>query len=120
MPNFSMTFGYTNSSWTLKADMVAEYCCRLINYMDRKKLQYCVPDAKPEDISDQPFLDLQSGYVARARDLLPRQGTGGPWKVVQNYFHDIPLLRYSRINDGRLTFGTTSRAKATAQPANQS
>lgn len=104
MPNFSMTFGYTNSSWTLKADMVAEYCCRLINYMDKKKIPFCVPEAKPGDTSDQPFLDLQSGYVMRARDRLPRQGTGGPWKVVQNYFHDIPILRYSRLNDGVLRF----------------
>ena len=104
MPNFSLTFGYTNSSWTLKADMVAEYTCRLINYMDKRNVPYCVPEASPSDVSDEPFLDLQSGYVVRAKDRLPRQGTNGPWKVVQSYFHDIPMLRFSKINDGILKF----------------
>lgn len=111
MPNFSMTFGYTNSSWTLKADMVAEYCCRLINYMDKKKIPFCVPEAKTEDISEQPFLDLQSGYVVRAKNKLPRQGNSGPWKVVQNYFHDIPMLRFSRLNDGILKFAETGNKR---------
>ena len=104
MPNFSMTFGYTNSSWTLKADMIAEYCCRLIKYMDKKNIAFCMPEPKAADISNKPFLDLQSGYVMRAKDKLPRQGNSGPWKVVQNYFHDMKMVRYSKINDGMLTF----------------
>ena len=104
MPNFSMTFGYTNSSWTLKADIIAEYCCRLIKYMDKKKIAYCVPEPSAQDASDAPFLDLQSGYVMRAKDKLPRQGNNGPWKVVQNYFHDIKTIRYSPLNDGNLRF----------------
>lgn len=104
MPNFSMTFGYTNSSWTLKADMIAEYCCRLIKYMDKKNIAFCIPEPNTADVSDQPFLDLQSGYVMRAKDKLPRQGNSGPWKVVQNYFHDMKMIRYSKINDGSLSF----------------
>lgn len=104
VPNFSMIFGYTNSSWTLKADLVSEFTCRLLNHMDKKGISYCVPEAQPEDLSDKPFLDLQSGYVMRAADRLPRQGHNGPWKVVQNYFHDIPMLRFGRLEDGVLKF----------------
>ena len=104
VPNFSMIFGYTNSSWTLKADLVSEFTCRLLNYMDKKGIPYCVPEASPEDAADTPFLDLQSGYIQRAAHRLPRQGRHGPWKVVQNYFRDIPMLRFSRLDDGILKF----------------
>ncbi|MDX1693579.1 MAG: NAD(P)/FAD-dependent oxidoreductase [Ketobacteraceae bacterium] len=104
VPNFSMVFGYTNSSWTLKADLVAEFTCRLINYMDKRGIPYCVPEAGPDDASDGPFLDLQSGYIQRAAHQLPRQGRRGPWKVVQNYFRDIPMLRFGRLDDGILKF----------------
>lgn len=109
VPNFSMIFGYTNSSWTLKADMVSEFTCRLLKYMDRKGIPYCVPEAQPEDASSDPFLDLQAGYVVRAADRLPRQGKNGPWKVVQNYFHDIPMLRYSKLDDGILKFAESKK-----------
>ena len=104
VPNFSMIFGYTNSSWTLKADLVSEFTCKLLNYMDEKGIPYCMPEAKPEDASDEPFLDLQSGYIQRAAHRLPRQGRNGPWKVVQNYFHDMSLLKLSRLDDGVLKF----------------
>ena len=108
VPNFSMIFGYTNSSWTLKADLVSEFTCKLLNYMDKKGIPYCVPEARPEDASDQPFLDLQSGYIQRAAHRLPRQGRSGPWKVVQNYFHDLSLLKFSRLDDGVLKFAEPS------------
>ena len=115
VPNFSMIFGYTNSSWTLKADLVSEFTCRLLNYMDKKGIPYCVPEAQPEDVSDKPFLDLQAGYVMRAVDRLPRQGNSGPWKVVQNYFHDIPMLRFGRLDDGVLKFARPGE-KSREQP----
>lgn len=111
LPNLTMIFGYTNSSWTLKADMVNEFTCRLLNHMDKEGIAYCVPEAKETDISNKPFLDLQSGYVVRAADKLPRQGNATPWKVVQDYFHDIPILKYSRINDGILRFSESTVPK---------
>ncbi|MCG8312076.1 MAG: NAD(P)/FAD-dependent oxidoreductase [Pseudomonadales bacterium] len=104
MPNFTMIFGYTNSSWTLKADLVSEYTCRLIKYMDNKGIPYCVPQAQADDYSNDPFLDLQSGYVVRAADRLPRQGTKGAWKVVQSYFYDLPLLKVHPAKDKALKF----------------
>ncbi|OUS28474.1 FAD-containing monooxygenase EthA [Gammaproteobacteria bacterium 45_16_T64] len=104
LPNMTMIFGYTNSSWTLKADMVSEFTCRLLNYMDKNSIRYCVPEAHQDDIADSPFLDLQSGYVARSADKLPRQGKSAPWKVVQDYFSDIPVLKFSQINDEGLRF----------------
>jgi len=111
LPNFSMTFGYTNSSWTLKADMIAEYCCRLINYMDKHGIPYCVPEARGDDYSDAPFLDLQSGYVARARHLLPRQGNSGPWKVIQSYLHDTAVIRFSKGSEPGLRFAKANPKK---------
>ncbi|MFV8571433.1 flavin-containing monooxygenase [Marinobacter sp. SBS5] len=111
MPNFSMTFGYTNSSWTLKADLIAEFCCRLINYMDKQGIPYCVPEAQDDDFSDEPFLDLQSGYVSRARHLLPRQGKSGPWKVIQSYLHDTSMIRFSKVNEPGLRFAKPSSRK---------
>ncbi|OUR89347.1 FAD-containing monooxygenase EthA [Gammaproteobacteria bacterium 42_54_T18] len=111
LPNLSMIFGYTNSSWTLKADMVNEFTCRLLNHMEKEGISYCVPEAKATDISTGPFLDLQSGYVVRAADKLPRQGNSTPWKVVQDYFHDIPILKYSQIDDGILLFSESKKRK---------
>lgn len=104
IPNFSMIFGYTNSSWTLKADLVAEFTCRLLNYMDKHRIPYCVPQPSDDDYAETPFLDLQSGYVMRAARQLPRQGAKGPWKVVQNYFRDIPMLRFRPVRDSGLHF----------------
>tara|TARA_A100001391_G_scaffold178050_1_gene142329 strand:- start:10323 stop:11819 length:1497 start_codon:yes stop_codon:yes gene_type:complete len=104
VPNMAMVFGYTNSSWTLKADLVAEYVCRLLNYMSRKGLRQVTPrDAEGCD-TDTSFLDLQSGYVQRAAHKLPRQGSKAPWKVLSNYLYDLPRLRYGRIDDDTLEF----------------
>jgi monooxygenase len=115
VPNAVLVFGYTNASWTLKADLACEYACRLINHMDRHGYQQAVARA-PDDVrTDDSVLDaLRSGYVRRAAASLPRQGTRGPWRVRQDYLRDIPVLRFGPIDDGVLEF---SRAPATAAKA---
>ena len=103
VPNFALTVGYTNASWTLKAELTSLYVCRLINYMDRRKLRSAVPRIS-EEVGEQPLLDLQSGYVQRALAELPRKGLKRPWTLRQNYPRDILDLRYGRLNDGALQF----------------
>jgi monooxygenase len=63
-----------------------------------------MPRRDPE-VSEQPFLDFTSGYVVRARDTLPKQGSHRPWKLYQNYFLDALMLRFGRVDDGVLEFG---------------
>jgi cyclohexanone monooxygenase len=104
VPNLANTFGYTNASWTLKADLTARYVCRLLNHMDARGLQVCTPVRDPA-VSAEPFLDFTSGYVQRALPLLPRQGDRKPWRLYQNYLKDLLALRYSPVADGVMRFG---------------
>lgn len=103
IPNFAYTVGYTNASWTLKADLVGEYVCRLLSYMDEHGLRAAVPVPDPS-ITEQPFMDFAAGYVLRALDTLPKQGDVEPWKLKQNYFHDMRTIRRGPIDDGALAF----------------
>jgi monooxygenase len=103
VPNFAYTIGYTNASWTLKADLVAEYVCRLLTYLDSHGLRSAVPVPDPS-IKEQPFMDFAAGYVLRALDQLPKQGDVEPWKLKQNYFHDMRTIRRGPIDDGALAF----------------
>jgi cation diffusion facilitator CzcD-associated flavoprotein CzcO len=109
VPNLASTFGYTNASWTLKADLTAEYVCRLLNHMDRTGTRICTPRLPEGEMEIEPWLDFPSGYVQRALAVLPRQGTKVPWKVHQNYALDLVALRYGKVDDGTMEF---SKAKA--------
>jgi cation diffusion facilitator CzcD-associated flavoprotein CzcO len=103
VPNFSYTFGYTNASWTLKADLTAGYLCRLLRHMDANGYAVAMPRREP-DLEEIPFLDFTSGYVQRARDILPKQASKQPWRVHQNYVKDIAALRWGKIEDGIMQF----------------
>ena len=103
VPNLIYTFGYTNSSWTLKADLTANYASRLFAYMDKHGLASATP-VSDAVIETRPFLDFTSGYVQRAIDIMPRQGAKAPWRLSQNYLRDLLMLRYARIADGTLEF----------------
>jgi cation diffusion facilitator CzcD-associated flavoprotein CzcO len=99
VPNLALTLGYSNASWTLKADLVAGYVCRVLTYMDAHGYAVCTPRAPDESQPLSPFLDLKSGYVLRAVDALPKQGAIRPWRLHQNYLRDIPLLRRGPLDD---------------------
>jgi cation diffusion facilitator CzcD-associated flavoprotein CzcO len=113
VPNAAMIFGYTNASWTLKADIAAEFACRLINYLDQNGYGSVVAHA-PAHVRgpDSVLSSLAAGYVRRGDDVLPRQGTEAPWTVLNNYLTDAPMLRYQPIDDGILQF--TPRPARTA------
>jgi len=103
VPNLAYTFGYTNASWTLKADLTANYVCRLLRHMDSHGYAIAVARRDPA-LGEQPFLDFTSGYVVRSLEILPKQGAARPWKVYQNYILDALALRWGRIDDGVLEF----------------
>ncbi len=105
VPNLALAVGYTNASWTLRADLSARWFCSLVRYLDRHGLavatpRYDEPDADGD--GERPLLDLTSGYVRRAADILPRQGRERPWRVVQSYLYDLAVMRLGRIDDGHL------------------
>jgi monooxygenase len=103
VPNLTMVIGYTNASWTLKADLVNRYVCRLLEHLDAEGYASATPVAPPEG-ADQPFLDLASGYVQRSVASLPRQGRRTPWRLHQNYLRDVGLLRRGPLEDEGMTF----------------
>jgi monooxygenase len=104
VPNLASAFGYTNASWTLKADLTSAYVCRLLNYMDTHGVRQCTPRNRDASLGAEPFLDFTSGYVQRALDTLPKQGSKAPWKLYQNYALDIVTLRFGKLNDGVMEF----------------
>ncbi|WP_108985912.1 flavin-containing monooxygenase [Candidatus Phycosocius bacilliformis] len=104
VPNLASAFGYTNASWTLKADLTAEYVCRLINHMDSNGQAYCVPQKGHEELEPAPWLDFTSGYVTRAMASFPKQGHVSPWKVHQNYLLDLLAFRFGKLDDSVMHF----------------
>jgi len=104
LPNFAQAFGYTNASWTLKCELIAEYVCRLINYMDKKGYVQCTPIPSDSLVPDESAVNLTAGYIERAQDIIPKQGHQTPWKNYQNYLLDINLMRFSKINDDGMHF----------------
>ena len=103
VPNLLFTVGYTNASWTLKADLVAEFACRLLDHLDARGYRSVEPRRDPT-VGERPFMDFSAGYVLRALDELPRQGDREPWMLRQNYLHDLRTIRRGEIEDGELIF----------------
>jgi monooxygenase len=103
VPNFVFTIGYTNASWTLKADLVADFVCRLLTHMDEHGVRRAVAPRDPS-VGEAPLIDFTSGYILRALDELPKQGDREPWRLRQNYLKDLRAINRDRIDDGVLTF----------------
>ena len=104
VPNLAITFGYVNSSWTLRADLTCEYVCRLINTMDKEGCAACSPEEDLNALVEDDYIDFTSGYVQRALDRLPKQGKKSPWRNYQNYLLDIFYVRFFSIKDSTLRF----------------
>jgi monooxygenase len=104
VPNAAVTFGYTNASWTLKADLVSEFVCRVLNYMDAHGFDRVEPQHPGSAIKEEPFMDFSPGYFRRAMDELPRSGSEAPWRLKQNYLLDLRLIRHGRVDEESLKF----------------
>jgi monooxygenase len=113
VPNLAAAFGYTNASWTLKCDLTCAFVSRLINYMDRHGYAACTPRRDPA-IKSVPLIDFTSGYVQRAIDQFPRQGSKKPWRLYQNYVRDLLSLRLGSVNDKALEFARRPEARVPA------
>jgi cation diffusion facilitator CzcD-associated flavoprotein CzcO len=111
VPNFAISFGYTNASWTLKSDLTANYVTRLLNAMKKRGMRQVTPRiAAP--VEEVPFLDFTSGYVQRANDKLPRQGSRKPWRLNQNYARDVMALKFGGIDQEMEFSNPVARGKA--------
>jgi cation diffusion facilitator CzcD-associated flavoprotein CzcO len=117
VPNLALTVGYTNASWTLKADLVHEYVCRLLNHMRDRGLQIATPKLPPASVGRRPFLDLQSGYVERAMQVMPKQGDRAPWRLHQNYPRDVRAMRHGPLEDEGIAFTQATGEAAAQAPA---
>jgi len=107
VPNLVSTFGYINASWTLRADLTAEYVCRLLNHMDERAARQVTPRLRAGDaeMPGRPWIDaFSSGYVRRTMHLFPRQGDREPWINPQNYSRDRTMIRGGALEDGVLQF----------------
>lgn len=117
VPNLAVALGYTNASWTLKCDLVAEYVCRLLNHMDARGYAVATPREPDPGEPRQPFIDnLNSGYILRALDRLPKQGARPPWRLHQNYMRDVVLLRRGPVEDEGIAFAPAPAAAEAAEP----
>ncbi|HEY9313729.1 NAD(P)/FAD-dependent oxidoreductase [Williamsia sp.] len=110
VPNFAICIGYTNASWTLRADLTSRLVCKVLNFMERNDYAAVVPKRDPS-LKAQPLLDLASGYVQRSIDSFPRQGDRSPWKVRQNYLLDSATTLRANLSK---TLEGTPRASATS------
>lgn len=104
VPNFAFAVGYTNASWTLKCDLNCHFVTRIINYMDDHNMEMCVPRFDAEKLTSEELIDLNSGYVQRAKGVLPKQGSKVPWKVHQNYLKDLFSLKYRTVKGEYLEY----------------
>lgn len=114
VPNMAFAIGYTNASWTLKCDLTSAYLCRLLNHMDRMDYRQCTPRNTDPSVTELPLIDFSSGYVQRAIDRFPKQGSKTPWRLHQNYVRDLLALRYGPVDDAAMEF---SRPAPLIEPA---
>ena len=105
VPNMAMIIGYINASWTLKVDIAADYICRLLNYMDKKGFDAVIPEGDASELMEDTVMgSLSSGYIARAADVMPKQGKNAPWSVTNNYLADRKELKQAKFEDSVLKF----------------
>jgi len=116
IPNLALALGYTNASWTLKCDLVAEYVCRLLNRMDADGYQQAIPRGPDPSLPTEPFIDLSAGYVTRSIDKMPRQGMRPPWRLHQNYARDLLLMRYRAVDDEAMDFAHAGTVADAPEP----
>jgi monooxygenase len=105
IPNLALVFGYTNASWTLRADLVNAFVGRLLQHMRASNTAWVVARPPVQTVPTAPWVDFSSGYFQRALDRFPKQGEVAPWRTEQNYKRDVELLKKAPLEDGVLQFG---------------
>jgi monooxygenase len=116
VPNLAVALGYTNASWTLKCDLTCQFVCRLLKHMDARGYRQCTPQNRDPSVTEEPFIDFTSGYVLRAIDKFPRQGSRAPWRLYQNYARDLLAIRFGKLEDGALELSNPAPDAVPAEP----
>jgi len=117
VPNLASVFGYINASWTLKADLICTYVCRLLNHMDRKGVRQVTPQSRGETAA-APFVEkFTPGYIERSLANWPKQGSKAPWRVYQNYIRDAIALKWSPVDNHALEFSNPVEAPSKPEPS---
>ncbi len=116
VPNFAFAFGYTNASWTLRADLTCNYVTRILRHMDANGHRQAVPHKPDESMTPRPFIELSSSYVQRSIETFPNQGSRQPWRLNQNYALDVLPLKFGSVEDGVIEF---SSPRPVATPAGE-
>jgi len=104
VPNFAMAVGYTNASCILKCDLTCDYVCRLLNRLHETGQRQCTPLNSDASVTASPLLGLTSGYIQRAADRFPKQGSKFPWRAKQSYVADYRALKMMGIDDDAIVF----------------
>jgi cation diffusion facilitator CzcD-associated flavoprotein CzcO len=112
VPNIALAIGYTNASWTLKCDLTCDYVTRLLNHLHEQGLRQCTPVNADASVSPQPLLGLNSGYIQRAADKFPKQGTKFPWQVHQSFLRDYRAMKLKGVEDEAMVFSNPAPAPA--------
>ena len=123
VPNLITTFGYVNASWTLRADLTAEYACRLLNHMDARGARQVTPRLRDadRDMPPRPWIDdFSSGYMQRMMHRFPKQGDREPWLNPQSYARDKKMIRTAPLEDGALVFASNPVALGVRSPVAES
>ena len=104
LPNMAFTLGYTNASWTLKADLISEFVCRVMNHMDANGYDTVAPQHPGTSVEERPIMDFTPGYILRVLHTLPKAGSRAPWRLMHNYLIDLRLIRRGKVDDAALQF----------------
>ena len=108
VPNLATVFGYINASWTLRADLIAKYVCRILDQLDDHGASRAMPVA-PEGLPERPYIDdFPAGYMKRRIHEFPKQSDRDPWTASQSYKYDVKTLLGvdAEIDDGVLEFSS--------------
>ncbi len=104
IPNYAFTIGYPNVPFTLKADLVGGYVCRLLALMDERGVDICVPRFDDPSVEEISLMTITSGYAMRTEEALPKAGSKEPWRPDRKYLQDLILLRHRPVSDRALRF----------------
>ena len=107
IPNVAYVFGYFRSSWTLRADLISDFVCRLLSHMDDKGATMVTPVLRDQDAGMElgPWVDPENfnpGYLTRSMHLMPKQGAWDPWRILHDYSTEKELLAAADLDDGAL------------------
>jgi cation diffusion facilitator CzcD-associated flavoprotein CzcO len=112
VPNLAFAIGYTNASWTLRADLISDYVCRLLNALRTSGNRQCTAVNSDAVAGAGSVFDLNSGYVLRAADRLPKSGSTFPWQVRQNYLFDYRVMKRTAVTGDVMVFSNPPAAVA--------